>query len=172
MGTGRFAGELGIQVGIDPSRNMLRRARERGISIAGATAEALPFGDHTFDICLVVTTICFVDDASDMLKEAFRVLKPGAVLAVGLIDRDSLLGQQYLAQQSESVFYREATFFSVAEVAALLADAGFTELNWVQTLFTAPSENAVDEPTRPGFGEGSFVAVSAIRPRQRRSPQR
>jgi ubiquinone/menaquinone biosynthesis C-methylase UbiE len=163
VGTGRFAAELGIQTGIDPSRNMLRKARERGLRVAGATAEALPFSDDTFDVCLVVTTICFVDDAAAMVREAYRVLKTGGTLIVGLIDRESRLGREYVAHQSESVFYRQATFYSANEVEALLAQAGFQQPEWVQTLFEPRSRTGVDEPTRPGFGEGSFVAVRARR---------
>ena len=60
-------------------------------------AEVLPFSNHAFAYALCVTTICFVDDASAMLSEAYRVLKPGGGLVIGFIDRTSSLGQHYLA---------------------------------------------------------------------------
>jgi SAM-dependent methyltransferase len=163
VGTGRFAEELDVQIGIDPSRSMLREASARGVHVIAGVAEALPIRDGVFDSCLVVTTICFVDDAAVMLDEAYRILRPGGLLIVGLIDRVSTIGKEYVAHQSESVFYREATFFSIGEVNALLTDAGFGDLKWVQTLFEPPSQAEAVEPCRPGFGEGSFVVVSARR---------
>ena len=45
VGTGRFAGPMGIQVGIDPAHAVLVYARNRGITTVQATAEALPFAD-------------------------------------------------------------------------------------------------------------------------------
>lgn len=49
VGSGRFAAPFGVAIGVDPSFNMLRRARARGV------AEALPFADDTFDFMLMVT---------------------------------------------------------------------------------------------------------------------
>jgi hypothetical protein len=98
-----------------------------------------------------------------MLREAYRVLKPGGKLVVGFIDRESLLGRHYLSRQLESVFYRDATFYSARDVEALVVDAGFAELSWVQTLFKAPGQTKEIEETRPGYGEGSFVVVRAAR---------
>jgi SAM-dependent methyltransferase len=43
IGTGRFAGPLGIKFGIDPAGETLDYARARGVSVARAVAEALPF---------------------------------------------------------------------------------------------------------------------------------
>ena len=111
VGSGRFAAPLGIQVGVDPSPAMLVHAAARGIKVVEGTAENLPFAANSFDHALVVTTICFVDSPAQMLAEAKRVLKPGGRLVIGFIDRESALGQEYLAHQAESVFYCEAKFY-------------------------------------------------------------
>lgn len=162
VGSGRFAAPLGVQVGVDPSPAMLAHAAARGIEAVHGSAEALPFADSRFDYALIVTTICFVDSASAMLAEARRVLRPGGHLVIGFIDRDSALGQTYLAHQSESVFYREATFFSAGEVGRLLLETGFTPDGWVQTLARPLAETREIEPLRPGYGQCAFVVVAAI----------
>ena len=164
VGTGRFAAPLGVQVGIDPARAVLGYAANRGISSVQGVAEALPFSNSSFDYALSVTTICFVDDATAMLTEAYRVLKPGGELVIGFIDRTSDLGQHYLAHQAENVFYREATFFSADEVEQLLRDTGFTEPIWVQTLSKKLDETREIEPPGVGYGQGAFVVVKANRP--------
>jgi SAM-dependent methyltransferase len=164
VGTGRFAGPLGVGFGIDPSGEMLGYARARGVQVAGAVAEALPFGDAVFDYALIVTTICFVDDASAMVAEADRVLRPGGALVIGFIDRTSDLGQHYLAHQAEDVFYREARFYSADDVQRLLGEYGFAGPVWVQTLFKPLAETCKIEAVRSGRGQGAFVVVKATRP--------
>ena len=159
VGTGRFAAPLGVQLGIDPAREMLDYAVKRGISVVQGIAEALPFSDHSFDYALSVTTICYVDDVGAMLQEAYRVLKPGGKLVIGFIDRTSKLGQHYLAHQADNVFYREATFFSATEVEQLLNNTGFIQPVWVQTLSKMPEEIYEIEPMHSNYGEGAFVVV-------------
>jgi SAM-dependent methyltransferase len=161
VGTGRFAGPLGVPVGLDPSDAMLVRAAARGIETVNGTAEALPFADSSFDYVLVVTTICFVDSPDEMIAEAHRVLRPHGRLVIGFIDRDSRLGQTYFEHRAESVFYREAVFFSATEVAALLRARGFVARTWGQTLFRPLAEITEIEPVRPGTGTGAFVVVTA-----------
>ncbi|WP_434152106.1 class I SAM-dependent methyltransferase [Methylocaldum gracile subsp. desertum] len=159
VGTGRFAAPLGVAYGIDPAAEMLGYARARGVRATQAIAEALPFADEVFDYALIVTTICFVDDPVAMLREAARVLRLGGVLVIGFIDRNSPLGQDYLAHQAENVFYREASFYSADEVNALLMDTGFHDPVWVQTLST-PLERIRDiEPVSAGAGQGAFITV-------------
>jgi SAM-dependent methyltransferase len=159
VGTGRFAGPLGVEFGIDPAAEMLGYARARGVRVVRAVAEALPFAHAVFDYALIVTTICFVDDARAMLQEAARVLRPGGALVIGLIDRESPLGQDYVAHQTENVFYRDARFFSAAEVEALLTETGFGDLTWVQTLRAPLSEVREIESASAGTGRGAFLAV-------------
>jgi SAM-dependent methyltransferase len=164
VGTGRFAAPLGVEFGIDPAAGMLAYARARGVRVACAVAEALPFAHAAFDYALVVTTICFVDDVTAMLAEAHRVLKPGAELVIGFIDRTSGLGRHYLAHQAENVFYRDAKFYSADEVERLLRDTGFTGPIWAQTLSKPLAEIREIEPLRADRGQGAFVVVKASRP--------
>lgn len=163
VGTGRFAAPLGVEFGIDPAAEMLCYAKARGIRVARAMAEALPFGDAVFDYALVVTTMCFLNDAAAMLAEACRVLRRSGALVIGFIDRESGLGQRYLAHQAESLFYRGAKFYSAEEVSRLLRDADFGEPLWAQTLFTPLEEARQIEPVRGGRGQGAFVLVRASR---------
>jgi SAM-dependent methyltransferase len=163
VGTARFAGPLGVEFGIDPVAEMLGYARACGVSVACALAEALPFAPAVFDYVLIVTTICFVDDAGLMLREAARVLRPEGVLVIGLIDRESPLGPDYLAHQAENVFYREATFFSAGEVEALLRQTGFRDLVWAQSVCAPLPEIREIEPVRAGTGRGAFLVVRARR---------
>ncbi len=163
VGSGRFAAPLGVQVGLDPSTAMLVYAAARGIEVVEGTAENLPFETGTFDHALVVTTICFVDSPAQMLAEAHRVLRPGGRLVIGFIDRESALGQDYLAHQAESVFYREATFYSADEVERLLLETGFSISGWGQTLAHSLPETREIEPLRPGRGQCAFVVMAATR---------
>ncbi|MEX0600626.1 MAG: class I SAM-dependent methyltransferase [Rhodothermales bacterium] len=89
VGIGRFAAPLGVDAGIDPAEEMLDYAAKRGIEAVQGVAEAHPFSDQSVDFALSVTTICFVDDASAMFREAYRILRPCGVLVVGFIERDS-----------------------------------------------------------------------------------
>lgn len=163
VGSGRFAAPLGVQVGLDPSPAMLTHAAARGIKVAEGVAENLPFATGAFDYALVVTSICFVDSPAAMLAEAHRVLKPGGRLVIGFIDRESALGQDYLAHQSESVFYRAATFFSADEVEQLLLKTGFSIDTWGQTLARPLHESREIEALSAGRGQCAFVVVAATR---------
>lgn len=169
IGSGRFAVPLGMQYGIDPSPAMLNYARSRGIEVAVGKAEQLPFKACVFDYALVVTTICFVDSASDMLAEIHRVLAPEGKVIIGLIDRESELGAFYQEHKAESVFYRDAEFFSAAEVERLLQNNGFIVEARAQTLFRPLPKTTEIEPALPGRGKGAFVVITGKKSRTSRS---
>lgn len=164
VGSGQFAGPLGIDVGVDPSDAMLRRADDRGISVVRGVAERLPFKGDRFDLALIVTAICFVEDIDATLSEAARVLDDGGRVVLGYIDRESEVGQIYQEQKAENPFYRDATFVSTDELLDALETLGYTDVAVAQTVFQPPGEISSVEPVRDGYGEGSFVALAATAP--------
>jgi SAM-dependent methyltransferase len=163
VGSARFAAPLGIDVGIDPAEAMLDHARDRGIETVRGVAEQLPFRADTFDTALIVTTICFVDDIPRTLDEADRILSPSGQLVMGYIDRDSPVGRIYQEQKDANPFYREATFVSTEELIAALEAAGFTDFEFVQTIYHWLDEIDGLEPIEEGYGDGSFVGIKASR---------
>ena len=82
VGSGLFAGPLGIQYGIEPSEKMYTQAVNRGVKVVEGIAEMLPFEDNRYDYALMVTTICFLDNAQKSVNEAHRVIKPGGSLII------------------------------------------------------------------------------------------
>jgi ubiquinone/menaquinone biosynthesis C-methylase UbiE len=142
---------------------MLKCAVERGVFCIQGVAEALPFQGDAFDYALIVTTICFVEDAKATLREVRRVLKPSGHVVIGFIDETSELGQLYSKRQDQNIFYREATFFSGSQVENLLADTGFSNPVWVQTLTKFLDEIHEIEALSSGRGQGSFLVVRATR---------
>lgn len=159
VGTGRFAQPLGIKIGIDPSEEMLKFARKRGIKTVWGKGESLPFKDFEFDVVLLAFTLCFVEEPKKVLKEAKRVLKPKGRIIIGIIDRNSKLGRVYQRRKNNSKFYRVATFYSVDEVINMLNELCFKNIRTLQTLSVLPSELQEIEPAREGYGKGSFVVI-------------
>jgi len=163
VGSGLFAAPLGIRHGIEPSLAMAAKARERGIDVTHGIAEALPFGDAVFDFALMVTTVCFLDDLDTAFNETNRVLKPKATFVVGFVDKNSPLGREYEQYKKKSLFYKDATFYAVDDLLAHLTKAGFSEFSFAQTVFGLLSDIRDDEPIKPGYGDGSFVVIRAMK---------
>ncbi|MCG6956583.1 MAG: methyltransferase domain-containing protein [Gemmatimonadetes bacterium] len=163
VGSGRFAAPLGVKYGIDPSANMLVCARARGVCVACAVAEALPFRSGAFRIVLMVTTVCFLDDETRAMNEMRRVLAPGGRAVLAFVDADSPLGRRYEERKPGNVFYRGAHFVGATEVGEMLHRTGFHELRYAQTLRGDPDTLSSAESATPGHGEGGFVVVSARR---------
>jgi ubiquinone/menaquinone biosynthesis C-methylase UbiE len=161
VGTGRFASRVGIKVGVEPAQAMASIARQRGIEVYEARAEALPFADESFDFVLMVTTVCFLNDPLHALREAWRVLKPRGPTVIGMIDKDSHLGKSYEAKKSRSTFYRYAHFYSVTQVIEWLKRSGFGEIKTRQTIFKLPREMTAVEPVKDGYEEGGFAVIAA-----------
>jgi len=161
VGSGLFAAPLGIRIGVDPSIAMAERAKKRDITVIKGVAEALPFQDHEFDTALMVTTVCFLDDIDLAFQEAYRVLKPGGAFIIGFIDRNSPIGKAYEQRKNESLFYKNATLYTVDDLLVHLKQAGFSRFSFNQTLFGPVDEMHQPDPIKKGSGEGSFVVIKA-----------
>ena len=90
--------------GIDPSPELLDRARERigaarvAVSLIRASAEQLPFRDAAFDTLVMTWTLCSIPNPGAALNEMRRVLKPvGCLLFVehGLAPEPGIIRWQH-----------------------------------------------------------------------------
>ena len=85
----------GLIVGVDPSPTMLRQAARRNaqaiqkglVQVQAASAAALPFGDAAFDKALTANSLPFWPDQEAGVREMWRVLTPGGVIAIILQPR-------------------------------------------------------------------------------------
>ena len=117
--------------GLDPDPAMLgaarARAREGGVSVAlqEGRAEALAFGDASFQVVLAITVLCFVPDSHAAVKEIARVLAPGGTLVLGDLARFSVWAarRRMRAWLGEGT-WRRAHFWSRHELVRLVESAG------------------------------------------------
>ena len=128
-----------------------------------AYAEQLHFNNNGFDFVLMVTTLCFVDDPKLVLKEANRILKPNGQIIVAIIDKESSLGRSYDATKASNKFYKDATFYSTQDIIGLLYQTNFNQIQTCQTIFSNPDTMTIPDTVKDGYGEGSFVVISAIK---------
>ena len=73
---------------VDPSSSFVEAARARlpGVTVAEASADALPFPDEAFDATLAQLVVHFMPDPVAGLREMRRVTRPGGVVAASVWD--------------------------------------------------------------------------------------
>lgn len=180
-GTGNYTIELARQgaevFGIDSSEEMLtwarRKARRNGIEISFQVADAqrLPFPEHSFDLIVSNGLLCFLKEPERALVEMNRVLKPGGVLVVGVLNKWSPWA---LFRRIKGLFkdtiYNQAHFISPPVLEGLLKQAGFQVSKTRTCLFFFPINcklylrlaepfEKLDMAVIPRLG--AFLAVSA-----------
>jgi ubiquinone/menaquinone biosynthesis C-methylase UbiE len=131
VGSGRFAVPFNIRCGIDPSRGLARAAKVQGIEVVLGEGEHLPYREASFDYVLMMTVICFLDDAAAAFREARRVLVTRGNLVVGFIEKDGEVAMQYRHEKTKGRFLRFARFLTADEVIRFFEDAGFSEISVV-----------------------------------------
>ena len=79
-----YGGEVDELIAIDPSEELLDRARRKPAPVRTrlvlASAEAIPLDDGSIDAAVMSFTLCSVPSARKALAEVRRVLKPGGSL--------------------------------------------------------------------------------------------
>lgn len=170
VGTGRFAVALGVRDGVDPAASMRALAERRGVQTIDGVGEILTYPAKCFDGVLLTTTLCFLTDPTDALRECRRVLRSNERLVVGLIPANSPWGRCYARKCAAGHrIYSAARFHAPDEVIRLAADAGFN-LQEARSCLLAPPD-ALDRAEQPRGGivpEAGFVAMAFARSRTAR----
>lgn len=160
-GSGRFGGNLHVEVGLDPAIDLLGIAATRIPSVVRGVAEALPFRDAGLGAILAVAAFEFVADARRALYEASRVLRTGGLLVVGFIPRGGAWGQAYQEQGRDptSVFH-QARFFVADELVSLAAEVGLRPIGARSALFAPPDDALSGDVADGALPEAGFVALA------------
>lgn len=132
-GTGNYIGALREETGcpswgIDPSEEMLTRAKERfrGIAFELARAESLPFEGESFDLVFSVDVIHHVGDRGKYFREAHRVLKCGGRMSTATDSADLIRRRKPLSNYwPETVEEELARYPRIADLRAMMEEAGF-----------------------------------------------
>ena len=147
--------------GLNKLNEMRKIAENRGLAVLDGIAENLPFESERFDLVLMVTTLCFLDDAKKAFSEVYRILRPGGYFINGFVDKNSRIGKLYQKYKERSTFYNIAVFYSAEEVIRLLEDTGFKEMEFRQTIFNTLNKITKSEILKEGYGEGSFIVIKS-----------
>ena len=126
----KSVGPTGKAIGIDMTPAMIDRARRGSEGTANvefhlAGIDALPLDDASVDCVISNCVINLVEDKAAVLREIFRVLKPGGRVAVSDIALKRELPDE-LATSVASYVGCIAGVIPVAEYERLLNEAGFT----------------------------------------------
>ena len=173
-----FAERGAAGVGVEPSREMLGRARERlggDALLVRGRAEALPFRDGAFDVVTLITSLEFVGDARAAFAEAARVCRRRMVVAV--LNALSLSSAwRRIKRNVKATIFRTVRFYKPRELRSALRPYAAGPIYLASTLHFFPIHRAgLERPlssldrwlTRRGWLLGAFlVATADVRPRE------
>jgi SAM-dependent methyltransferase len=189
-GTGLFEQLLktqyGLEVteGLEPSGPMAEVARKRGMTVADAGAEEMPFEDAAFDTVMFNGSPGYIADLDAAVREAYRILKPGGRVLLIDVPAESSYGLLYRLGGAYGTWDDErlrgvlpqdpypvelaggANWRPTQDKIDAACRAGFEEVGCAQTLTRHPrfSDREPQDPV-PGCDAGDYVAVMAVKPR-------
>lgn len=167
-------GEASVSA-FDPSEQFVAECKMAcpGVDVRVGRAEAIPFGDATFDIALAQLVLHFVSDPHAAAIELRRVIRPGGLVAACVWDFDG--GMQMLRHFWDAALAvdesapDEASFMRrIGEISALFAAAGMEDVKETTLQVTVPYDDF--EELWAGFLAGVGPAGSyclSLEPEQR-----
>lgn len=133
-GTGHWLcalrGRVRTAAGLDLSANMLQRARTSApfALVTRARAEHLPWATGCFDRLFCINALHHFSDAVAFVREAHRVLRPGAALLIVGLDPHTRLDRWWIYDYFPSALEADrARYLSAATVRRRLEAAGFVD---------------------------------------------
>lgn len=172
-------GPNGKVYGLDMTDDMLalanenkKRAGVENVEFLKGEIESIPLPDNSVDVIISNCVINLSADKGRVLREAFRVLKPGGRFAVSDVVRRGAIPRE-VARNMELWIGCVAGALEATEYERLLAEAGFTEIGIdptrVYRLEDAKAflaEAGIDAETMPQEIDGAFFSgfVRAVRP--------
>jgi ubiquinone/menaquinone biosynthesis C-methylase UbiE len=137
----QMVGTTGAVIGVDFSPEMLAQAKQKTTGISQlefreGDAEQLNFPDESFDVALCASSLFFVPDMLQAVRESWRVLKPGGRLGFSSFGPSffkplRMLWRERLVNHglALSPFLPSDRLAEPATSKTLLHDAGFIDVN-------------------------------------------
>ena len=161
--------------GVDASQAMLQAARTRAlrdgakIDLVHGSVENLPFPPGTFDVVVMTSVLCTVQDPLRAVSEAARVLRPGGRLVLGELHRYSIWAlTRRLRGWLGNPFWSGVRFWTVGEIRAMVHHAGLSVQYVRGCIYYPPWETAArllwraDQPlSHLGTFGAAFLIVQA-----------
>ena len=165
----RRVGPTGFAYGLDMTDEMLTLAQENkakagttNVAFLKGRMEAIPLPADSVDVVISNCVINLSVDKGQVLREAFRVLKPGGRFAVSDVIADGPVPDA-LRRNMEAWVGCLAGALDQQEYAHLLAEAGFAEVGMEVTRRYTVAEAGLDPATLPeGWEAGDRKLASAF----------
>jgi len=160
----RQVGPAGRVIGVDMTPQMITKARENARR-AGVTnvdfrlgeIEHLPLPDASVDVILSNCVLNLSPSQADVIREAFRVLRPGGRLAISDVVATAAIPERFRGTDC-ALAGCVGGAVPVAELERMLTEVGFADI----AVRPRPESRAFIKDWMPGTGVEEYIASATI----------